>query len=356
MLEKPNFQNGAKSTRVWCDGCYDLVHFGHANSLRQAKALGDHLVVGIHTDEEVTKHKGPPVFTFEERCKMISAIKWVDEVVEGSPYVTDLEILNEHACDFCCHGDDITLTDAGEDTYHKIKEAGRYREVQRTPGISTTGLVDRILAVAEKTNRKELAKSPWTGSSKFLLTAGKIVQFSQGRPPKEGDVVVYVVGAFDLFHVGHLYFLEKARELGNYLIVGLYSDQVINRYKGDNHPIMTLHERLLSLLACKYVSEVVIDAPMAVTKDLMEWFKIDVVAGGRFGVEDGADSDDPYKYPKEVRKFVEINSGSDVTTEKIIERIVKNKLEYMERNEKKEKKELDLINEMEKKQEWKQTS
>lgn len=46
---------------------YDMVHFGHANSLRQAKALGDYLIVGIHTDEEITKHKGPPVFTQEER-------------------------------------------------------------------------------------------------------------------------------------------------------------------------------------------------------------------------------------------------------------------------------------------------
>ena len=48
--------------RVWCDGCYDMVHFGHANSLRQAKAMGDYLMVGVHTDEEITMHKGPPVF------------------------------------------------------------------------------------------------------------------------------------------------------------------------------------------------------------------------------------------------------------------------------------------------------
>lgn len=51
--------------KLFCS--YDMVHFGHANSLRQAKALGDYLVVGVHTDEEITKHKGPPVFTQEER-------------------------------------------------------------------------------------------------------------------------------------------------------------------------------------------------------------------------------------------------------------------------------------------------
>ncbi|KRT83558.1 hypothetical protein AMK59_4583, partial [Oryctes borbonicus] len=102
-----------REVRVWCDGCYDMVHFGHANSLRQAKALGDWLVVGIHNDEEITKHKGPPVFTQEERYKMVKGIKWVDEVVEGAPYVTTLETLDKHRCDFCCHGDDITMTADG---------------------------------------------------------------------------------------------------------------------------------------------------------------------------------------------------------------------------------------------------
>lgn len=46
---------------------YDMVHFGHANALRQAKALGGKLIVGVHTDEEIAKHKGPPVFTEQER-------------------------------------------------------------------------------------------------------------------------------------------------------------------------------------------------------------------------------------------------------------------------------------------------
>ena len=71
-----------------------MVHFGHANSLRQAKAMGDYLVVGVHTDEEITCHKGPPVFSEEERYRMVRAIKWVDEVVEAAPYVTTLETLD----------------------------------------------------------------------------------------------------------------------------------------------------------------------------------------------------------------------------------------------------------------------
>lgn len=54
-----------------------------------------------------------------------------------------------------------------------------------------------------------------------------------------------------MFHVGHLDFLEKARAEGDYLIVGLHTDPVVNQYKGANYPIMNLHERVLSVLACR---------------------------------------------------------------------------------------------------------
>ena len=94
-----------------------MVHFGHANQLRQAKSFGDHLIVGIHSDEEIELHKGPPVFTAEERYKMVRAIKWVDQVVENVPYVTSLETLDKYQCDFCVHGDDITVDADGNDTY-----------------------------------------------------------------------------------------------------------------------------------------------------------------------------------------------------------------------------------------------
>ena len=49
----------------------------------------------------------------EERYKMVRAIKWVDEVVEAAPYVTTVETLDKYDCDFCVHGDDITMTADG---------------------------------------------------------------------------------------------------------------------------------------------------------------------------------------------------------------------------------------------------
>lgn len=60
-----------------------------------------------------------------------------------------------------------------------------------------------------------------------MATTQRIIEFSEGRAPNPGDRIVYTVGAFDLFHVGHVDFLEKAAQLGDYLIVGLLSDQVI---------------------------------------------------------------------------------------------------------------------------------
>ncbi|XP_018325292.1 ethanolamine-phosphate cytidylyltransferase [Agrilus planipennis] len=361
MTEKLFQNDDHREIRVWCDGCYDMVHFGHANSLRQAKALGDKLIVGIHTDEEITKHKGPPVFTEQERYKMVRGIKWVDEVVEAAPYVTTLETLDKYNCDFCCHGDDITMTADGVDTYHLVKEAGRYKEVQRTAGVSTTDLVGRMLLLTRQHFRQgkyeydvakehsssmgtdSSARSPWTGCSQFLPTTQKIIQFSDGKPPKPDDKIVYTAGAFDLFHVGHLDFLEKTRSLGDYLIVGLHTDPVVNQYKGSNFPIMNLHERVLSVLACKYVSEVVIGAPYTVTKDLMDHFKVDVVVHGKTFVMPDVSNEDPYRVPKALGKFITVDSENDMTTEKIVERIIRNRLEFEARNISKEKKEMELL-------------
>ena len=55
-----------------------MVHFGHANSLRQAKAMGDYLIVGVHTDEEITLHKGPPVFNEVFSVQIILKIKLIN--------------------------------------------------------------------------------------------------------------------------------------------------------------------------------------------------------------------------------------------------------------------------------------
>ncbi|KAM7068176.1 ethanolamine-phosphate cytidylyltransferase isoform 4-T6 [Molossus nigricans] len=285
--ERPG-PGGRPAVRVWCDGCYDMVHYGHSNQLRQARAMGDYLIVGVHTDEEISKHKGPPVFTQEERYKMVQAIKWVDEVVPAAPYVTTLETLDKYNCNFCVHGNDITLTVDGRDTYEEVKQAGRYRECKRTQGVSTTDLVGRMLLVTKAHHSSQEMSSEYR---------------------------------------------EYADSFG----------KEVNHYKGKNYPIMNLHERTLSVLACRYVSEVVIGAPYAVTAELLDHFKVDLVCHGKTEIVPGKDGSDPYQEPKRRGIFCQIDSGSDLTTDLIVQRIIKNRLEYEARNQKKEAKELAFL-------------
>lgn len=344
--------------RVWCDGCYDMVHFGHANQLRQAKGMGDYLVVGVHTDAEISRHKGPPVFTEAERYRMVRAIKWVDEVVPGAPYVTSIDTLDTHHCAFCVHGDDITLTVDGKDTYEAVKTAGRYRECRRTQGVSTTDLVGRMLlmtrthhsdlsGVSEYEQHKDnfgkgVSLSPWDGASRLLQTSLRVSQFSSGVEPGPHHQIIYVAGAFDLFHVGHLDFLDKVHALRSdpYIIVGLHFDQEVNRYKGKNYPIMNIHERTLSVLACKFVSEVVIGAPYSVTSDLLDHFQVSLVCHGATEIMVDRDGMDPYSEAKKRGIFQVVMSGNDLTTDSIVQRIIQNRLLYEERNAKKVAKEI----------------
>ncbi|KAI8865288.1 Nucleotidylyl transferase, partial [Ramicandelaber brevisporus] len=251
----PAEQAARRPIRIWVDGCFDLMHFGHANALRQAKAMGDYLVVGVHSDAEIERNKGPTVMKDDERLEAVRACKWADEVVPDAPYTTSLEWMDRYDCDYCVHGDDITTNADGTDCYQLVKDAGRYWECKRTQGISTTELVGRMLLLTRNHHRRPVTDdSPIehsvdakevkdfsqaaTSISYFLPTSKRIVQFSSGREPRPGQRVVYVDGAFDLFHCGHIEFLRQAKALGDYLLVGVHDDKTINEIKGANYPIM----------------------------------------------------------------------------------------------------------------------
>jgi ethanolamine-phosphate cytidylyltransferase len=61
--------------------------------------------------------------------------------------------------------------------------------------------------------------------------------------------------------MGHIVTLREAKKLGDYLIVGLHDDETINKVKGNNYPVLSIQERVLNVLAMKYVDEVIIGAP-----------------------------------------------------------------------------------------------
>lgn len=79
--------------KVLVGGCFDLLHFGHTEFLRQAKAHGDYLIVALESDENVKKLKGEnrPIHSQEKRKKMLEALSDVDEVISLPPLSTDEE-------------------------------------------------------------------------------------------------------------------------------------------------------------------------------------------------------------------------------------------------------------------------
>lgn len=91
-------------------------------------------------------------------------------------------------------------------------------------------------------------------------------------------VRVYVDIVGDLFHAGHINFFKQAREFGDYLIVGIHNDEDCTGYK--RQPILTLEERAASISACRYVDEVILNAPLSPTAEYIKEHEIDIVVHG----------------------------------------------------------------------------
>ncbi|XP_058086030.1 choline-phosphate cytidylyltransferase 2-like isoform X2 [Magnolia sinica] len=106
-----------KPIRVYADGIYDLFHFGHARSLEQAKKLfpNTYLLVGCCNDEVTHMYKGKTVMTGDERCESLRHCRYAD------------------------------ASGAGMDVYEFVKAAGKFKETQRTDGVSTSDIIMRIL-------------------------------------------------------------------------------------------------------------------------------------------------------------------------------------------------------------------
>ncbi|PIA26332.1 hypothetical protein AQUCO_09500060v1 [Aquilegia coerulea] len=350
-----------RPVRVYMDGCFDMMHYGHCNALRQARALGDQLVVGVVSDAEITANKGPPVTPLHERIIMVSAVKWVDEVIPDAPYAITEEFMkklfNECDIDYIIHGDDPCLLPDGTDAYALAKKAGRYKQIKRTEGVSSTDIVGRMLlcvrdrSVSGNQTHASLQRqfshghsqkiedggsSSGTRVSHFLPTSRRIVQFSNGKGPGPQARIVYIDGAFDLFHAGHVEILRLARGLGDFLLVGIHTDQTVSAHRGAHRPIMNLHERSLSVLACRYVDEVIIGAPWEVSKDMITTFNISMVVHGTVAEDNDYQMKcNPYAVPTDMGIYRLLESPLDITTTTIIKRIVSNHEAYQKRNEKK---------------------
>ncbi|KAL8711323.1 MAG: hypothetical protein Q9220_004220 [cf. Caloplaca sp. 1 TL-2023] len=138
--------------RIYADGVFDLFHLGHMRQLEQAKnAFPDvYLLVGVTGDSETHKRKGLTVLTGAERTETVRHCKWVDEVIPNCPWIVTPDFLEEHKIDYVAHDDLPYGADEGDDIYAPIKKQGKFLVTQRTEGVSTTGIITKIVRDYEK--------------------------------------------------------------------------------------------------------------------------------------------------------------------------------------------------------------
>ena len=120
--------------RVITYGTFDLLHYGHINLLRRAKALGDYLIVALSTDDfnHLQKHK-QCYFSYEERKLLLEAIRYVDLVIPEENWEQKRTDMRLYRVDTFVMGDDWT------GKFDFLKEEGvEVVYLPRTPEISTT--------------------------------------------------------------------------------------------------------------------------------------------------------------------------------------------------------------------------
>ncbi|WP_321478899.1 adenylyltransferase/cytidyltransferase family protein [uncultured Bacteroides sp.] len=134
-----------KKVKVFTSGSFDLFHVGHLNILEKSAALGDELIVGVSTDELIEKYKGmKPIVPFEQRFKIISALKCVTKVVRQVKLTEIAQLQRE----------EIDIVTIGDDWLDKYLEGLEWMKAQPnkkviyfpyTPGVSTTSIKKEII-------------------------------------------------------------------------------------------------------------------------------------------------------------------------------------------------------------------
>ena len=122
------------------------------------------LILGINSDEEILRYKGPTILNGTERTEVMRALKWGDEVVPDTPYECTERVLDSLNCQYYIHGDDPCICD-GVNVNEYLTRIGRFKEVRRTTGVSTTDLTGKILQLLEP---EEESKGSGSAPSKIV--------------------------------------------------------------------------------------------------------------------------------------------------------------------------------------------
>ncbi len=126
-------------------GTFDLFHIGHLNILKRAKELGDYLIVGVSSDDFNLEKGKVCMIPDYERMEIVSAIKYVDEVILETSWDQKKEDILRYQIDTFVMGDDW------EGKFDELKEYCDVVYLPRTEGISTTDIKDQIQKGKTKT-------------------------------------------------------------------------------------------------------------------------------------------------------------------------------------------------------------
>jgi D-glycero-beta-D-manno-heptose 1-phosphate adenylyltransferase len=131
-------------TIVFTNGCFDIIHHGHVDSLLKSAGFGSRLIVGLNSDDSVRllKGEGRPLFNSEARATILAAFAFVDAVVIFQEE-TPAELISQIIPDVLVKGEEYALEEiAGHETV--LEHGGKVERLKLVDGISTSELITRI--------------------------------------------------------------------------------------------------------------------------------------------------------------------------------------------------------------------
>ena len=129
---------------VFTNGCFDILHTGHTTYLKEARELGDRLIVGLNSDASVKKLKGNsrPIQGLQERAAVLCALRSVDMVISFSEE-TPINLITQLIPDVLVKGGDYTINEMiGKDFIEQ--EGGKVNILSFKEDISTSDIIHRI--------------------------------------------------------------------------------------------------------------------------------------------------------------------------------------------------------------------
>lgn len=123
-------------------GTFDLLHWGHINLLKRAKALGDYLIVAVSSDEFNKLKSKKSYHSYENRKMILEAVRYVDEVIPEQDWEQKVKDVKKHDIDVFVMGDDW------EGEFDFLKDHCEVVYLPRTAGISTTKIKKELVLVA----------------------------------------------------------------------------------------------------------------------------------------------------------------------------------------------------------------